>query len=102
MRVVLISVPEGHDKPLKYPKAVITSQVLIISKSDLLQYFDFDPDKIKKDALALNPDIEIIVTSATTGEGMEEWFEFIKKGMKKQGLRIPGFEGLSENKKGIF
>ena len=96
MRIVLISVPEGHDKPIKYPKAIITSQVLIISKSDLLQYFDFDIIKIKKDALALNPNLEIMVTSATSGEGMEEWFEFLKKKMKKQGSRIPGFEGPSE------
>jgi hydrogenase nickel incorporation protein HypB len=81
IRVVLISVPEGHDKPVKYPKAIITSQVLIISKSDLLQYFDFDIEKIKKDALALNPNLEILVTSATNGEGMEEWFEFLKKNL---------------------
>ncbi len=81
IRVVLISVPEGHDKPVKYPKAIITSQVLIISKSDLLQYFDFDIEKIKKDALALNPNLEILVTSATKGEGMEEWFELLKKNL---------------------
>jgi hydrogenase nickel incorporation protein HypB len=81
IRVVLISVPEGHDKPVKYPKAIITSQVLIISKSDLLQYFDFDIEKIKKDALALNPNLEILVTSATNGEGMEEWFELLKKNL---------------------
>jgi len=80
-RVVLISVPEGHDKPLKYPKAIITSQVLIISKSDLVQYFDFDIEKIKKDALALNPNLKILVTSATTGEGLKEWFEFLKKNL---------------------
>jgi len=77
IRVVLISVPEGHDKPLKYPKAVKTSQMLIISKSDLAQYFDFDMEKIKKDALSLNPSLKIIVTSAKTGEGLDQWIEFI-------------------------
>ncbi|MBI5663470.1 MAG: hydrogenase accessory protein HypB, partial [Nitrospirae bacterium] len=51
---------------------------LIISKSDLVQHFDFDMEKIEKDALALNPSLKIIVTSAKTGEGMEEWFEFLK------------------------
>ena len=61
--------------------------MLIISKSDLLQYFNFDIEKIKKDALALNPNLEILVTSATNGEGMEEWFEFLKKRIKKQGSR---------------
>jgi hydrogenase nickel incorporation protein HypB len=77
VRIVLISVPEGHDKPVKYPKAIRTSQVLIISKSDLVQHFDFDIHKIKKDALALNPSLKIIVTSAKTGEGMEEWIDFL-------------------------
>jgi len=78
VRVVLISVPEGHDKPVKYPKAIRTSHLLIISKSDLIPYFDFNIDKIKKDALALNPSLKIIVTSAKTGEGLDEWFEFLK------------------------
>ncbi len=77
-RVVLLSVPEGHDKPLKYPKAIRTSQVLIISKSDLTPYFDFDIGRVKKDALALNPDLKVLVLSATSGEGMDKWIEFLK------------------------
>ncbi len=64
LRVVLISVPEGHDKPLKYPKAIRTSHVFMISKTDLLPYFDFDIEKIKKDALSLNPSLKIIEVSA--------------------------------------
>jgi len=79
MRVVLISVPEGHDKPLKYPKAIRTSQVLVISKADLVPHFDFDIEKTKKDALSLNPSLKIIVTSAKTGEGMQEWFSVLRK-----------------------
>jgi hydrogenase nickel incorporation protein HypB len=82
LRIVLISIPEGHDKPLKYPKAIRTSHVLIISKSDLVPHFDFDIEKTKKDALALNPSLKIIVTSAKTGEGMDDWFEFLKSGLK--------------------
>ena len=78
-RVVLISVPEGHDKPLKYPKAIKTSQVLIISKSDLVPHFDFDIEKIKKDALSLNPSLKILLTSAKTGEGLSEWIDYIKE-----------------------
>lgn len=77
LRVVLISVPEGHDKPLKYPKAVRTSHVLMISKTDLLPYFDFDMEKTKKDALSLNPHLKIIETSAKTGEGLDEWIDFL-------------------------
>ena len=78
IRVVLISIPEGHDKPLKYPKALRTSSVLMISKSDLVPYFNFDIEKAKKDALALNPSLKIFVTSATTGEGMDEWLKFLR------------------------
>jgi len=83
IRVVLISVPEGHDKPLKYPKAVRTSQVLVISKVDLVAHFDFDIDKTKKDALALNPSLKVFVTSATTGEGLDEWLAFIKESIHR-------------------
>lgn len=79
VRVVLISVPEGQDKPLKYPKAIKTSQVLMISKADLVPHFDFDMEKIKKDALSINPSLHIMVTSAKTGDGLEDWFEFLKK-----------------------
>ena len=78
IRVVLISIPEGHDKPLKYPKALRTSSVLMISKSDLVPHFNFDIEKAKKDALSLNPSLKIFVTSATTGEGMDEWFKFLR------------------------
>ncbi len=83
IRAVLISVPEGQDKPLKYPKAIKTSQMLIITKSDLVPHFDFDIEKIKKDALAINPSLNILVTSAKTGEGLDEWFEFIKGEVKR-------------------
>lgn len=83
IRAVLVSVPEGPDKPLKYPKAFKTSQVFIITKSDLVPYFDFDMEKVKKDALSINPGLRIFITSAKTGEGMGEWFEFLKKELKK-------------------
>lgn len=83
-RVVLISVPEGPDKPLKYPKAIRTSQVLIISKSDLTPYFDFDIERVKKDALALNPNLTVFVLSATSGEGLSVWTQFLLDEIKKQ------------------
>ncbi len=88
LRVVLISVPEGQDKPLKYPKAIKTSQVLMISKADLVPHFDFDMEKIKKDALSLNPSLNIMVTSAKTGDGLEDWFELLKTSIKKRGQGI--------------
>ncbi|MBI4825541.1 MAG: hydrogenase nickel incorporation protein HypB [Nitrospirae bacterium] len=82
IRVVLVSVPEGPDKPIKYPKAFKTSHVFIITKSDLLPHFDFDIERVKKDALSLNPELKIIVISATTGEGMGEWFTFLRNKLK--------------------
>ncbi len=78
IRIVLISIPEGHDKPVKYPKAIKTSHLLMISKTDLVPHFNFDIEKAKKDALALNPSLKIFVTSATTGEGMDEWLTFLR------------------------
>jgi len=88
VRVVLISVPEGHDKPVKYPKAIRTSHVLIITKSDLVPHFDFDMDKIRKDSLALNPSLNVMVLSATTGEGMEEWVGFLKAVLREKQERF--------------
>jgi hydrogenase nickel incorporation protein HypB len=82
IRAVLVSVPEGPDKPVKYPKAFRTSHVFIITKSDLLPYFDFDIEKVKKDALSLNPNLKIFVTSTVTGEGMGEWFAFLRNELK--------------------
>ncbi|UCH81868.1 MAG: hydrogenase nickel incorporation protein HypB [Nitrospiraceae bacterium] len=82
IRAVLISVPEGPDKPVKYPRAIRTSHVLVISKSDLLPYFDFNIEQFKKDALSLNPHLRIIITSAMTGEGIDEWCEILKNGLK--------------------
>lgn len=93
LRVVLVSVPEGHDKPLKYPKAVRSSHVLIISKSDLISYFDFDVEKIKKDALSLNPSLKIFTLSSKTGEGMDKWVEFIKN--RGRGVKDSGIQGKS-------
>ncbi len=83
IRVVLISVPEGHDKPVKYPKAIKTSKLLLVTKTDLVDHFDFDIEKIKKDALALNPSIKVLITSAKTGEGMDAWFELLRNALNK-------------------
>lgn len=82
-RVVLISVPEGDDKPLKYPKAIRTSQVFIITKTDLTPYFDFDIEKIKRAALALNPDLKVFALSSVSGDGMDDWIHFLTQKAKK-------------------
>jgi len=70
--VTILSVPEGHDKPLKYPLMYETCQLLIVNKTDVLDYFDFDRDKVVEYAKMRNPDIEILFVSAKTGEGIPE------------------------------
>ena len=72
INMMILSVPEGDDKPLKYPLMFRESQVLVITKMDALPYFTFDMEKCRKRALTLNPNIKIFPVSAKTGEGMED------------------------------
>jgi len=76
-RVVVLSVPEGDDKPAKYPGTFAKANVLLINKIDLLEYLEFDIDKVIKDAVKLNPDLKIFQVSAKTGAGMNEWYEWL-------------------------
>lgn len=75
---VILSVPEGHDKPLKYPLMFEVADVLIINKIDVIDYFDFDLDKVKEYALMRNPKLKIFTVSAKTGEGLDEVASYIK------------------------
>lgn len=75
--VVILSVPEGDDKPLKYPLIFSVCDVLLISKTDVLPYFDFNMRKIKDYALSRNPNIKIIPISAKTGEGFHVWLKWL-------------------------
>ena len=76
---MILSVPEGDDKPLKYPLMFKVWHCLLINKIDVLPYFDFDIEACKERVLKLNPDMKIIPISAKTGEGMEEWYEWLKQ-----------------------
>lgn len=76
---MILSVPEGDDKPLKYPLMFKVCHCLLINKIDVLPYFDFDIEACKERVLKLNPDMKIIPISAKTGEGMEEWYEWLKQ-----------------------
>jgi len=78
-RVVIISVTEGDDKPIKYPDMFHSAQYCIINKIDLLPYVDFDVEKAKEYALKVNHHLQFIEVSARTGEGMKKWFELLKK-----------------------
>ncbi len=83
-RVVIISVTEGDDKPLKYPSMFHSSDTCIINKTDLLPYVDFDMEKAKEYALQVNPNLEFIELSVKTGEGMEGWYRWLKELHKKR------------------
>ena len=77
--MTILSVPEGHDKPLKYPLMYETCQLLVINKIDVMEHFDFDPEKVVEYAKLRNPDIEILFVSAKTGEGVPQVAEWILK-----------------------
>lgn len=81
--VMILSVPEGHDKPLKYPLIFTVCDALIINKTDVLPYFDFDMEKVTEYALARNPKLKIFPISAKTGEGIEAWTEWLETEVKK-------------------
>lgn len=85
-RVVVISVTEGDDKPIKYPDMFASSDICLINKIDLLPYVDFNIDTAKKYALSVNHQLEFIEVSAKTGEGMNNWYDFLKNGLTPKTL----------------
>lgn len=76
-RVVIISTTEGDDKPIKYPTMFRTAQLCIINKTDLLPYVDFDVEKAIQYAKQVNPNLEFITLSVKSGEGMNEWYDWL-------------------------
>lgn len=79
---MILSVPEGHDKPLKYPLIFTVCDALLINKTDVLPYFDFDMDKVVEYAHRRNPKLEIFPVSAKTGEGMDAWCGWLRRQVK--------------------
>lgn len=80
--ITILSVPEGHDKPLKYPLMYQTCHLLVVNKIDVLPYFDFDMEKLVEYARKRNPDIEILPISAKTGEGIDRLADWIVNQMQ--------------------
>jgi len=76
-KIVILSVTEGEDKPIKYPDMFAAADLMILSKIDLLPYLDFDLDQAVEYALQVNPDLEIMKLSAKTGEGLQEWQDWV-------------------------
>jgi len=75
--MTILSVPEGDDKPLKYPRMYEICDLLVVNKTDVLEYFDFDCERLEANAKLRNPKIEILYVSARTGEGMEALAQWI-------------------------
>ncbi len=90
-RVVVLSVTEGEDKPLKYPDMFASSHLMVVSKADLLPHIDFDVNALVANARKVNPGIKVLKVSARTGEGMEAWASFIRMA---RSLAMTGHEGL--------
>jgi hydrogenase nickel incorporation protein HypB len=82
-KVAILSVTEGEDKPLKYPDMFLASDLMLLNKCDLLPYLTFDADLAVANARRVNPDIKVIRISATSGEGMDEWLDWIRAGCRK-------------------
>lgn len=80
---MILSVPEGDDKPLKYPLMFSICDVVLINKIDVMPYFDFDMEKCKQNILMRNPNAKIIPIAARTGEGVEEWAAWLRDEVKK-------------------
>ena len=79
LKVMILSAPEGDDKPLKYPLMFTVSDVMLENKIDTKDVFDYDPEKAEERARALNPDIHTFRVSAKTGEGFDEWTSWLKE-----------------------
>ena len=80
-KVAVLSVTEGEDKPLKYPQMFHNSTVMLLNKIDLLPYLDFDVEKCKEYAQRVNPGIIIFELSAKSGEGMNDWYQWLNNGV---------------------
>ena len=77
LRVTLLATTEGDDKPKKYPRIFLTSELMLVSKADLLPYVPFKVENVVQDAREVNPDIEVLTISSTTGEGIDAWCDWL-------------------------
>lgn len=89
-KVAILSITEGEDKPIKYPDMFHAADLLLLNKIDLLPYLDFDMEKCIDYAKKVNPSIQILKVSATTGQGMDDWYQWIK--LSRQSKLI-GYQG---------
>lgn len=83
-KVAILSITEGEDKPLKYPDMFQAADLMLLNKIDLLPYLNFDVEKCVEYARKVNPQIQVLTVSATSGEGMEQWYQWIENKNKKE------------------
>ena len=77
-KVVIISVTEGDDKPLKYPHMFSAADLIVINKTDLLPHVEFDVDRLTRDARRLQTGVEVLALSARSGDNLDRWFGWLK------------------------
>ncbi|MEO8763438.1 MAG: hydrogenase nickel incorporation protein HypB [Ginsengibacter sp.] len=94
-RVTVISCTEGDDKPKKYPRMFLTSELMLVSKSDLFPYLPFSVDAVTHDARDINADLEVITISSLNGDGIEQWCEWLIQKMKKKKGELAGNQILA-------
>jgi len=95
-KVAVLSVTEGEDKPLKYPQMFHAADLILMNKVDLLPHLDFDMEACQDMARRVNPGIRIFEASARTGQGMDDWYEWLAEGVKKQRLAAGGLRKTTE------
>jgi hydrogenase nickel incorporation protein HypB len=94
-KVAILSVTEGEDKPLKYPDMFAAADVMLLNKCDLLPYLEFDADLAEANARRVNPDLTIFRVSATSGDGLSAWLDWIQSGLEEQrGKRSESVDAL--------
>ena len=92
-RVTIISSTEGDDKPKKYPRMFLTSELMLVSKADLLPYVPFSVEAVTKDARDINACLEVITISSLKGDGLEQWCDWLKTKVRKKKNELVMTEG---------
>jgi hydrogenase nickel incorporation protein HypB len=89
-KIVLLSTTEGEDKPLKYPSIFFKSELMLLTKIDLLPYVPFKAELARENARRVHPEMEIIELSSTTGEGLDTWMDWLRRRAQKSRSQLQG------------
>lgn len=100
-KVVILSVTEGEDKPIKYPDMFHAADLMLINKIDLLAHVDFDVDRCVEYARRVNPGIQVLKVSATSGEGMDDWYQWIRLTRRSRLIGHPVLQGRADEARAV-